>query len=177
MTYLQNKKRGFTLIELLITIAIIAILSGIVMTSMTSARSKSRDAKRISDLAQLQLALDQYFNRCNAYPISDDGLRAVGLRTSSGGAIGNCTPNPTTTLGDFISVIPTPPPQADQTYYQYYSKPDGTDYILQAKLEVTSLPESVSETYKVGAFPNSIGYNCYATSPYAAKFNYCVTTK
>ena len=54
--------RGFTLIELLVVIAIIGILSSVVLASLNSARQKGRDAKRISDVKQLQLALELYYD-------------------------------------------------------------------------------------------------------------------
>jgi len=63
------KKNGFTLMELLVVIAIIGILSSIVIASMTSARQKARDTKRISDIKQLQLALAMYADaNSNHYP-------------------------------------------------------------------------------------------------------------
>jgi prepilin-type N-terminal cleavage/methylation domain-containing protein len=62
--------RGFTLIELLVVIAIIGILSSVVLASLNSARQKSRDARRISDIKQIQLALELYFDSAspNEYP-------------------------------------------------------------------------------------------------------------
>ncbi|OGZ06046.1 MAG: hypothetical protein A2845_01335 [Candidatus Lloydbacteria bacterium RIFCSPHIGHO2_01_FULL_49_22] len=67
---LKNRTKGFTLIELLVVIAIIGILSSVVLASLSTARAKSRDAKRISDLGQVQLALELYFDSAQSYPIS-----------------------------------------------------------------------------------------------------------
>jgi prepilin-type N-terminal cleavage/methylation domain-containing protein len=46
-------KKGFTLIELLVVIAIIGLLSTMAVVSLNSARMKSRDARRLSDVKQL----------------------------------------------------------------------------------------------------------------------------
>ena len=59
--------RGFTLIELLVVIAIIGILSSVVLASLNSARTKSRDARRISDIKQIQLANELYFDSVGSY--------------------------------------------------------------------------------------------------------------
>lgn len=63
-------KKGFTLIELLVVIAIIGILSSVVLASLNSARLKSRDARRISDIKQIQLALELYFDSNANYPVT-----------------------------------------------------------------------------------------------------------
>src|SRR3989344_1753477 len=65
---LKNTKRGFSLVELLVVIAIIALLSAIVMASLASSRQKGRDAKRISEVGEIQLALELYYDGHRGYP-------------------------------------------------------------------------------------------------------------
>lgn len=68
-------RKGFTLIELLVVIAIIGILSAIVLVSVNSGRQKARDARRISDVRQLQVALTMYYEANGAtYPATLAGL-------------------------------------------------------------------------------------------------------
>ncbi|MFH1979046.1 MAG: type II secretion system protein [Patescibacteria group bacterium] len=64
-----NRKKGFTLIELLVVIAIIGILASVVLASLNSARKKSRDARRVADIKQIQLALELYFDANSTYPV------------------------------------------------------------------------------------------------------------
>lgn len=61
-------ERGFTLIELLVVIAIIGILSGVVLASLSPARAKGRDANRLSEVRQIQYALNLYYNTNGKYP-------------------------------------------------------------------------------------------------------------
>jgi len=65
----MRKQKGFTLIELLVVIAIIGLLSTLAVVSLNSARQKSRDAKRVADIKQVQTALELYFQDQSGYPV------------------------------------------------------------------------------------------------------------
>jgi len=51
-------KKGFTLVELLVVVSIIALLASIVVVSMGGARRSGRDTRAISDIKQIQTAIE-----------------------------------------------------------------------------------------------------------------------
>ena len=61
-------KKGFTLIELLVVVAIIAMVLSIILASLGSARQRSRDARRITDIKEIRTALELYFSVNSSYP-------------------------------------------------------------------------------------------------------------
>jgi prepilin-type N-terminal cleavage/methylation domain-containing protein len=67
----RTQNKGFTLIELLVVVAIIGLLSSVVLASLNTARSKARDAARLTQMKQLQLALEFYHDDFGVYPPSD----------------------------------------------------------------------------------------------------------
>src|SRR3989344_2337204 len=107
---------GFTLIELLVVIAIISILASVVLASLNTAREKSRDAKRISDVNQIRIALELYFDDNDGYPLALDSTSLV--------------------VPGYLPAIPLPPVGTGETVYSY--QPLGTgcvSYHLGATLE------------------------------------------
>jgi len=76
--------RGFTLIELLVVIAIIGLLASTVLASLSSARSSARDAGRLSDIKQLQIALELYRNANNGlYPTTPTSQQVVNMTSGT----------------------------------------------------------------------------------------------
>jgi len=111
---LKNKK-GFTLIELLVVIAIIGLLSTLAVVSLNNARQKSRDAKRVSDIKQVQTALELFFVDQNGYPgetansvLGSTNLAALddtGFTTACGSGtcyMGQVPSNPTPNGADYV---------------------------------------------------------------------------
>ncbi len=68
---MKSRQKAFTLIELLVVIAIIGLLASIVMVSLSSARSKARDAKRKGDLKSISTALELYYSTYGTYLVTD----------------------------------------------------------------------------------------------------------
>lgn len=65
--------RGFTLIELLVVVSIIGILASIALASLYTARLRARDAQRVSDMKEMQKAIELYFAQYKQFPRTDIG--------------------------------------------------------------------------------------------------------
>ena len=121
-----QKNSGLTLIELLIVIAIIAILTLIGLMSWRSQFNKAKDAARKDDLQKLSIALENYFNDNDCYPIA--------------GILDNCG-------GDELSPYLAPIPCDPVTNTKYCYIPDDTlpgtcprYYRLLSSLDYTNDP-------------------------------------
>lgn len=131
----KKKAKGFTLIELLVVIAIIGLLSTLAVVALNNARAKARDAKRVSDVKQIQTALEMYITDQGGYPVRGTtaapvllGSKVVGSETDclnnsaagfrAGGAA--CT-NP------YMAQVPKDPTPNDVGYKYNSTDGAGTD--------------------------------------------------
>jgi type II secretion system protein G len=119
--------QGFTLIEILITIGIIGILAAGLISIINPAAQYQRtnDARRKSDLSQIQKALEAYYQDIGSYPASSNYLIVV-----RGG-------NSVTWGSAWLPYMGTLPkdPRSPTREYVYYSTSDGQTYYIYASLE------------------------------------------
>ncbi|MEK7507658.1 MAG: type II secretion system protein [Patescibacteria group bacterium] len=166
-----RKNKGFTLIELLIVIAIIAVLASIALLSLAPAQKAGRDARRVSDLRQMQSILQLYYNHCGFYPGpgAAPGAPCIGVNEIpvSGNFvdIGTWSWDLTNGLADVLAEsglipsaaqIPQDPLKGSRTYL-YGRNFEGTSYVMQAVLETDN---SVLNTDADGTNVLATSINC-----------------
>ena len=64
----RNSSVAVIIIVILAAIVVIGILASVVLASLNSARIKGRDARRVSDVKQLQLGLELFYDANQTYP-------------------------------------------------------------------------------------------------------------
>ena|SRR5579859_5298538 len=124
-------QNGFTLIELVVVIGILAVLSVFVLATLNPLQQfkKSRDGERKSDLAQIQRALEQYYQDHGSYPKSNATYNITDLNGNTvawGGASG---------WSPYMNLVPKDP-DSTRTYIYYASGSIPQSYKLYANLEV-----------------------------------------
>lgn len=139
-------KKAFTLIELLVVIAIIGSLSALLLPNFMSARERSRDAQRKSDLKQIQKAFELY--RQDQNPPSFPNSMPISGQVFKNG----------TTATVYMSNFPTDP----NAGRDYYYLPDNVNllYTLCACLENKADPDGTAGDC------NAVTYKCTSGKSY-----------
>ncbi len=156
--------KGFTLIELLVVIAIIGILASIVLVSLSSARAKSRDGQRISELKEMQKALELYYSDHGRYPIStcaapnnywtsfDSPTFSPRLLCAQAWTAG--TETLAQEMAQYISPIMDPKNVASDAGFLYVSASNGQSYCFMSHRNpenLTNFPSNFINPYRCGS--------------------------
>ncbi len=145
---MKKTTRGFTLVELLVVIAIIAILAAVVVLIINPIEltKRSRDAARLTDLANLQQAINVAAQEATSS--GTDILCVGGLNhgTTCGGQSNSTDPNNRKADGTgwvkvnmsaqksvSVPTLPVDPVNDSSHYYAYES--DGNTWEIDAVLE------------------------------------------
>jgi len=119
----MKKSNGFTLIELLISIAILAVIAFLITPNLLTSLKKGRDARRKTDLSNIQKALEMYYEDKSKYP---DSL-----------TFGSKFCEDTCAAGEkvYMQKLPDDPSSSSDYMYSYCPELDRQSYRLYASLE------------------------------------------
>ncbi len=142
--YTIRSQKGMTIVEILIVVAIIALIGVFAAVAVNAARSKQRDAVRLSNVRLVQSALEDYFNESNQYPFGE--LAPLGDPTLSaclgtGGFAGDCSAAdgtflrrvPPTLVDGLEGIVACGQPARNA--FCYTQLEDGASYVIHFELE------------------------------------------
>lgn len=121
-------KKGFSLTEILITAAIVTLLLLVALWTLQSQLGKGRDARRKSDLSQLKVVAEDYYNDNNCYPPPE----AFNCQLPAG--------DPGTGLQPYFEKVPCDPFTGEPYYIDLDPSSCPQWYRLYTTLEFTSDP-------------------------------------
>ena len=148
----RTNQKGFTLVELLVVIAIIGMLATLVLLQLGTARSRARDARRISDINQLRSAIEQYYNDNTSYPTAITAVQ----------------------LGVYLARIPTDPSTGAVYGYDFDPAASPSRFHLWAELEGVNPAFSGDADMNSTAFAGAPAGVNGATEACTAAANDCV---
>lgn len=144
----SHRSLGFSVIELCIAAVVVALIGLVTFTAYDSFEKKSRDTKRIDDVAYIVKALESYYNKNHSYPSSSGSQVISTTWSTTADASWDALKS---SLTPFASKgIPTDPHTEPGLpiggyNYAYFSNPEGKHcgaeanqmYLLVYKLEST----------------------------------------
>jgi len=129
-------KRGFTLIELLVVVAIVAMLASVILVSLSSARTKAKNARVMSDMSQIRYHLENIITNAGSY-FNTNGLTATVDAYASTDLSALTTDIATYGGTNFAIRHPADapaatPPTSVRSYAIVATLPDGTNYCIDS---------------------------------------------
>lgn len=137
--YVKLNDQGFSLIEMMIVIALIGFIGTIVLRSVSGRLSEAKVSGAKIKIRQLGALLDDYKRTCGLYPTTDQGLKALTEKPTSGKECRNYPVEPFVDKRNVNSIL------KDSWDNEYDYKSDGIKY------EVVSFGE--------GGEPGGDGYS------------------
>jgi prepilin-type N-terminal cleavage/methylation domain-containing protein len=130
----NNLTGGFTLVELLIVVALVGLLSTLIFVSITNARLKSFDTRRLADMNNIQKGLTLYSADFESYP---SGNRII-LGDVNYQCLSTLDFTPFCPPGERVYMARVPQnPQPTEPPYYYTSVDNGSSYTLEFYLITT----------------------------------------
>lgn len=74
---MKKSRSGFTVVELAVVIVVIGLLAALVVMSYRYIQKQARDDRRIADIANIQKAMELYYNDNGKYPSPTSGTGSV----------------------------------------------------------------------------------------------------
>lgn len=127
----------------MVAVAIIGLLSSVVLAALDGARESARDARRASDLHQIQNALELFRDVGGLYPATPSPSYVSSLTIAG------------SDIRPYIGVIPTDPTQTGGNGYRYSAGPDRRSYTLMV------VPESTGSFCKIVVPPGNAAWAGY----------------
>ncbi len=100
---------GITKIEILVILGIVGILGLFAIFAVSTARANTRDAIRLSDVRQVQIGLELYFNDSSTYPIAEEAIalgNASAFCLKADGFSASCSPEMEKVYSNAIGMPP-----------------------------------------------------------------------
>jgi prepilin-type N-terminal cleavage/methylation domain-containing protein len=178
----KGARRGFTLIELLVVIAIIGVLSSVVLASLNSARGKAQDARRMSDVHQIALALIQAADdNGGTFPSSGGKGVCLGTTGSCWGSVFTGSASVNTAIQKYMPAIPADPSRSSGKgdRYIYMDSVGGTSYHCDGSTYprgpfIAWVPDSTDTPTSDTQCKNATYFGCAMSGTGGADGRYCV---